>query len=1795
MATRYRVEVQAGTRSAIGGVLAAGRSWTFATPPPRIERAFPSGVTRGTSTLMAILFDQRIDPAAVLAAIRVESGDERFPVELVGEEMAKADEAIRTFLGDALEERRVVFRCRQPLPTDVRVRVVLPKGTPSLEGPRRTEKPHQFSFRTYAPLRVTRHRCGRSQEECRPRWAFHIELNNPLATPLDVTSLRVEPPIADLQATASGSRLSLKGQTAARTSYRVTLPASLRDQYGQTLGQDRTLTFEVGPARPQLSAPRQGFVILDPAARGRFSLFSVNYEQLRVQVFRVSPDDWPRFHEVMRTAGRRRGGGAQVPGERVVNETVHVGGRPDEMVETAVDLVPALNRDGRGHAILIAEHLDPPSSDSHRTVIRAWVQVSAIGLDAFVDDEEVLAWTTAIDNGAPVAGVEVELRSARATSDASGMAVLPLDRMTKSEPGLLIAREGNDVAILPEQEQWWGTGSRWLRQERNDSLRWYVFDDRHMYRPGETVHLKGWVRRFGAGEAGELGLAEGLHQVRYKVRDPRGQELAGGAVELNRLGGFDLAFDLPGAANLGRASVDLVALLRNGSSPEHDRTQLRHGFQIQEFRRPEFEVDVNVSPGPHFVGERATATVRAAYLAGGGLGNAPVAWRVATRPGSFVPPNRDDFTFGTWTPWWQRQPHIGGGAERRIDGRTDATGAHQVEIAFDRADPPRPTSVTAEAAVVDLNRQRWVASASLLVHPSSHYVGLRNERWFVERGEPIAVDTLVTNLDGTAVASRPVVVEAVHLRQHYEDGRWQTKEGKPQLCRETSGVEPVRCSFRAAHGGTYRLRARIQDEQGRPNQSELTVWVRGAELPPSREVEQEKVTLIPDREEYRPGDTAKILVQAPFARGFGLVTVRRAGILSRQQVRLETGSAVVKVPISEKHLPAVHLQVDVVGAAPRTGPGGSEDPILPARPAFAKGTLKLRVPARSRTLAVTVAPDNREVEPGGSTSVEVIVRDADGRPVAGSEVAVVVVDEAILALSAYELPDPIGSFYAELGAGGRDYHSRKNVVLANPRLLFEIAAEADRPMAQALRNMIGAAGGGSGVATQALHDGSLLETKSASSQPEPIRVRTQFEPLAVFSPENVTDARGRTRVAVTLPDNLTRYRVMAVAAAGERRFGKGEATITARLPLMVRPSPPRFLNFGDELELPVVVQNQTDAAMRVDVALRASNLRLTAGAGRRIEVAPRDRVEIRFPAAAALAGEARVQVGAVTETWTDAATTSFPVWSPAASEAFATYGEIDAGAVRQPVRVPASVVPEFGGLEITTSSTALQALTDAVLYLSEYPYECAEQVASRVLAMAALRDLLAAFAAEGLPPSEEIVAAMQRDIDRLVRLQNNNGGFGLWRRGGKSWPYVSAHVTHALLWARNNSYRVPEPVLERARGYLRDIESHVAGWPSERSRRTAIAYATHVLHRSGEKTTHAARRMIEEKGLAGLSLEAIGWLLPVLAGDARQVAAMRRYLENRVSETAAAANFVTQVQDGDYLTLRSSRRADAVILDALLVTRPRHDLIPKLVRGLLAHRVRGRWGNTQENVFVLLALHRYFTTFEQQTPDFVARAWLGEQFAGESAYRGRSSNRHRIDIPMRFLASDRDLLLQKQGTGRLYYRIGMRYAPASLELEPADHGFTVERSYEPIDDPGDVRRDQDGSWRVKAGARVRVRLRMVAPSRRYHVALVDPLPAGLEPRNPALAVTGDLPAEVEEKPPGRGPWWWWRRPWYEHQNLRDERVEAFASRLGDGVHTYTYVARATTPGRFVVPPAKAEEMYHPETFGRSGTDRLIVE
>lgn len=423
-------------------------------------------------------------------------------------------------------------------------------------------------------------------------------------------------------------------------------------------------------------------------------------------------------------------------------------------------------------------------------------------------------------------------------------------------------------------------------------------------------------------------------------------------------------------------------------------------------------------------------------------------------------------------------------------------------------------------------------------------------------------------------------------------------------------------------------------------------------------------------------------------------------------------------------------------------------------------------------------------------------------------------------------------------------------------------------------------------------------------------------------------------------------------------------------------------------------------------------------------------------------------------------------------------------------------------------------------------------------------------------------------------------------------------------------------MLSNVLAYLENIEAEIDRLPyskywSESTRFSLMAYALYVRAKNSQNVADQAAQLFARSGINKLSLEALGWLLIALSTARNSetdqlIATIYKHLKGKVSETSETANFITSYgDDGQLVMLHSNQRTDAVLLEALLYIDPQSTLCAKLCKGLQAHKVKGAWNSTQENCIVLVALDKYFHMKEKDTPNFAANIWLDNDYCGQHQYKGRTTDTHTVNIPMRALLSPSDvghnknLIVQKDGSGRLYYRIALNYAPTSLQLKATNYGFKIERTYLAIDDPSHVAQQEDGTWKFKLGEKIKVVLTMTTAQRRYHIALVDYLPAGCEALNTQLkgTLTGDTESSVTRSNRNAGVCGC--RPysilgWTEHENLRDERAEAFRSLLWPGVYEWSYVMRATSAGTFIIPPAKAEEMYSPENFGRCASEKVTI-
>ncbi len=791
MATEYTVEVPAGTRAANGQAIAAAERWTFVTPPPAVVDSYPKGGPTGLDPLMYFELDQAIDAAAVLRHVQVTGGSGTVEVRAATEEEIRADAELRLVSERALGGRWGPFKAKAPLAPGTAYLVRLPAGLASAEGPRRTEKEQNFLFATYAPLRIERLDCWGG---CPPGQPWSLMFNNPIDVKrFDRAWIKVSPEPASLRIDVTDRYVEIRPRSRGKTKYTVTASAALRDVFGQTLGKDATAQVTVDVAEPRLFEEERDMSVLDPGAAPVLPVFSVNRPSLNVRLYAVGPGDWPGYLAWRRAWDEDRKD-TTPPGRLVAARAVSPPGEPDTLTVTPIDLTAALH-EGVGQVLVVVEAAPsgaPVKRRAARQRVRAWVQVTRLGVAAFTDGDAMVAWATRLADGAPVEGVEVGVAGSAATaaSGADGLA-----RIALPEKGdLVVARKGADVALLPEH---WQSEGAFQQRRLRDDVRWLVFDDRGIYKPGEALHAKAWVRVVGAGKGGDVRAlpAAAGREVRWRIVDARDVELGKGASVVDASGGLDLEMRLPKTPNLGRARIDLVL---------DDVEVARHFFEIQEFRRPEFEVSARAGGGPYFVGDHADVTVAATYYAGGGLPNAEVSWQVTRSDARFVPPNRGDFAFGkTFTSWWT-DPRVANRVDRLPwTGRTGASGEHRVRLDFDAVDPPYPMSLDVEATVVDVNRQAWTAHAGVLVHPASVYVGVKQERAFVKAGEPLGVDVIVTDVDGAAVAGRAVTVKSARIDWEYRAGEYAEIESDVDGCAVTSAAEAVRCALIRGDGGQY--------------------------------------------------------------------------------------------------------------------------------------------------------------------------------------------------------------------------------------------------------------------------------------------------------------------------------------------------------------------------------------------------------------------------------------------------------------------------------------------------------------------------------------------------------------------------------------------------------------------------------------------------------------------------------------------------------------------------------------------------------------------------------------------------------------------------------------------------------------------------------------------------------------------------------------------------------------------------------------------------------------------------------
>jgi uncharacterized protein YfaS (alpha-2-macroglobulin family) len=1774
-ATRFEVTVPAGTCSLDGYCLPADHVWEFRTVRPRVVRSFPVDGQKSLKPDAKILiaFNQKVDADKAEASIDIvgiapdgAASPVRFGVSHPPEKMLREEEI------DSVPSETLLLEPRTPLEPDLVYAVEVAAGLRGAEGPLGSDETHAFKFETFKTFRFESLNAAAGHD---PRQPLKFQFSNPVPYTEFLKGARFEPEVVvpdyysewDQASSEVWLNLPLEPETA----YSVRIPAGLKDEFGNELGKDVALSFKTAPYRASISMTT-GHGVIEAYGDPVYPVYALNAERVLVQAANVPPEAVVPLltrEKVFWTNESVRPGAGAFGMERVLELRVPRNKRQ----AVPLDLKPVLEeRFG-----LVFVQLDTGLPDKSERYPKAFVQVTDLGISAKFSPENNEIWVTELRTGQPVADAGIELRDdangVRWTgrTDISGRAETPgwrtlglkgSDEWSRPRQWVF-ARRGRDVAFTSSE---WGTGVYPYRfgidydwNPRPEIVQGEIYSERGIYRAGETVHLKGIVR---VREKSRWRLPS-VREVDCEVRDPFQRSVHKGKAVLDAFGSF--AFDLETAPEAALGTYEVAASVPaevGGDAP----SILSGSFRVEAFRAAEFEVLLR-TPRPGFVfGEEYLGDIRANYLSGGALAGEKANWYLRLGPAGFSPPGHKGFSFGNLMDWDEAEAAEGSRLMASGEGRLDAQGRLEIRSLLTAEKEKDSVLATLEATVESPSRSQISNRIQTTVHRGEFYIGLRPSTSFAEKGKDLALDIIAVDPAGKFVPGRKLAVRLLRrewrsVRQAGVGGRfrWHTEREDMEVSAKAveSGAGPAVLGFRPEKSGLYLFVASGKDDRGNPVTSSTYVYVTGDDYVSWERRDDDTVELVADAEEYKPGDTARILVKSPYERAKALITVEREFVIESRVLEIEGSSSRIEVPVKPEHIPNVFVSVLLVQG--RTGEARADENADVGKPSFKMGYVKLSVDPFEKKLKVDVARDKSAFRPKEPVTLKFKVRDSRDAAVRAC-LSVAVVDVGVLNLIGYQTPDPFSRFYGERPLSVQSSETRLHVVGQR-----EYGEKGEDP------------GGGAG--------GNLLSASPALTE---VELRGDFRSTAYWNPAVLTDEAGEASVTFDLPSNLTSFKVMAVAQTADSAFGRGDDVFRVTKPLQLQPSMPRFVRAGDRFEAGVVVRNLSDKSGRAILELDASGISCSDAAARTVALGPGDSREVLFPFAALKPGQARLAFRARLGDEADGLETRIDIRPDRPLETVALAGAV-ADRAEERLNIPESPYPEESRLDLRVSPTALSGLKGALDHLREYPYLCLEQRVSAMLpylvASKVIFDLNLGPLDE--PAARNYVRAALRDI---YACQKDEGGFGLWPDSAWVSPYATCYALFALIKAKESGYDVVPFRIDQAAQYLKDwlredFDPRRAPFSRETWSATR-AFALYDLALLGRPEPAYAEKLTAER--QGLPLFGRAFLLKALRagrGPRRSQDLLLSELLNLVKVSPTEAHF----EEGDDSSLdwiySSNLRTTALILQTLVETGVENPLIPQIARWIVARRESGHWRSTQEDLYVLYALNDYYRVYETANPDLGFRVALDAGTVLEGTFRERRAAAKEVRVGLSGLRGGTTvpLTITKDGMGTLYYDARMTYAPGR-KLEARDEGIAVIKRLE----------TPDGKplGEIRAGSLVMVTVDVVLPQERLFVVVDDPLPAGFEAVNPGfLTESEERQRALDRREEGDGERWW---EGFGHVEMRDDRVLLFAESLTAGLHTRRYLARARTFGTFLLPGTWVSEMYAPEVFGRGSEGSVTI-
>jgi len=1425
-------------------------------------------------------------------------------------------------------------------------------------------------------------------------------------------------------------------------------------------------------------------------------------------------------------------------------------------------------------------------------------------------------WVHSLTNGTPVSGAKVSRYTGRdregdcKTNDAGYCLIQKLDPRAEEDVHTFLAETTNDKAFVTSKSErlHFGPSNGYFayRMTGND-LKGVIVFDRRLHSPGDTVYFKAALTQ----KIGDSLTALAKAKVNVDITAADGKSIYNKNLTTSDQGGVGGEIAVARDAALGHYTVSISA-----DEDKFGKQSVQETFQVEEFRPVSFAVAISGLKNAH-AGDTLKAEIGAHYLFGAPLASARYqvdASRTKRQP-SFD--NFPDYNFADLRyAYFGEQDEEDSGFFSNNAGRLAANGKTSLSmplaplVAREKIDLPEPQTLrlgsaytfNIDATVRDVDDKSVSTRGQAVVSAGKFVYGIRARDRYTRAKAPIDFELVALSTDGRDAGAANATVRIVHttwksIHTLSSDESLQTKNNAVRTLVTTEtvglGAAPTTYTFIPEKSGEYYIL--VQGENGQAF-ARTSFYVSG-DSDGFYMRDDDSVSLMADKTHYKPGETAKIVIQSPVKTGRVIISLERERIYWQKQIELTDYALTVPVEIKEEYLPNVYLTALIIKPRERIAKRTKYEDM--GAPAFKVGSIGLTVDNSSRKAKFALEYDKPQYGPGDTVKM-LISTESD------AEIALSVADRAVLDLINYHFENPVQNFFSSWPLAVEILENRHAIIHQ-----YDFAGKGSRP------------GGGPGEHVEGAGSGARGFSFDNDSG-----TRKNFRYTAFWKDNLRADKSGKAELTFKLPDNLSTFRIMALAAAGGK-YTNYEKEFKVQKALVVQPLMPRFIRAGDELRLGAVVINQTGQAGDFEIGLQSNEL--NAGLKTTVTIAAGESREVSYPvklkngsstavtgfvSARALSAEL-IAKGFKAEDLTDRVKFEFPVAESPSIEAFAIAGFTDSR-VEEAVVIPKNddILPGLGSFDIKLSSTALVGLDRAFEFYRSNPYLCLEQRASAYLLAITSGELLKSFAIKA-PNTEgyDFNTIEKLFIGELREFVNADGGLVRWKLDPRyptaSAPYLSAYVLSVLQQAdlkkASTDGGLRRGIVNYIENFLKKNETRSESYGLETLAMINLALARENAYRKDLTKfllQNEAKLSLRAKARIMLAIQAKEKLKSAESNSdtRRLMEAVRSRME--VTTTSIMLKEIANVEMTQ--AMYTANGTLATVLEAMTLLDRSNSLIPQMVTQLL----KGKGGYDTHSIgLIATALDRYRSAFETDGGELKFSASV---LLGKKSLISESLSSHKLDVISKTMAllelkdagrggETLPLIFDKgTGKGRLYYSARLKYATAKNSTVARDEGIEIQRKlFSVTSDGGKQIAKKISPSDMRRGEIYLQKLMVTIPKPAYNVVLVDPLAAQTEVMNPAFqtekigAANADTDSEKPKEESEEERYYWGSGP--TRLEYRNDRVLFFFDYIPAGYHEYRYAVRPIVKGKASHPPAQASLMYEPEIFGRSGSHRVIVE